>query len=235
MLGDLEQLLRCGGEAASAAAVDHAKGLAAPGIQEKEGLGLLGGQLVAAGAALNHVAFGVADQAVRVQDKELAGEVAAGAAQLAQGDLELEKLVDGVRLEQVVEGAVGRQPRQAISQLEALVAEGTIGAQGWATERRLMDHVQAHARGQERIGPFSQRGPQEVPGAQAQVLGQQEPNAQQQPADLIGQELADAALDAQSVGGLGANGFCGALGGQGRRGVLGVQSIQFFFEGRSRR
>jgi len=154
---------------------------------------------------------------------------------LAQADLELESLVDGVGFEQVVEGGVGREPRQAISQLETLMAEGAFGAQGGAAQSGLMDEVQAQARGQEWVGRISGPGAQEVPGAQAQVLSQEEPNAHEEAADLIGQELPDAAFDADGVGGFGANGLGGVLGGQERRGSSGVESVEFFFEGRDRR
>ena len=44
---------------------------------------------VALGRRCNHVAFGVTDQAVGIQCQHLAGEMAAGPAQLAQADLEL--------------------------------------------------------------------------------------------------------------------------------------------------
>jgi hypothetical protein len=67
------------------------------------------------------------------------------------------------------------------------------------------------------------------------VLSQEEPNAHEEAADLIGQELPDAAFDADGVGGFGANGLGGVLGGQERRGSSGVESVEFFFEGRDRR
>ena len=122
LLGQTEQLLGGRAQAARTAGVGQAKGLARVGIQEEEGLGLLGGGLRRAGTALHHVAFGVADQPMRIQCQHLAGEVAAGPAQFAQTDLELLGLRDGVGFQQVMHGLIGGQPRQAIGEFKAPVA-----------------------------------------------------------------------------------------------------------------
>ena len=75
---------------------------------------------------------------------------------------------------------------------------------------------------------------QQIPGAQAEVLGDEQPQAQGGAADLIGQELSDAALEAAGVARLGAALRAGALGLDG--GIrIGLAAIEFFFEGRNRR
>ena len=96
LLGQTDQLLGGRTEVAGAAGVDQTEGLAGLNIQQEEGLGLLGGRLRCAGTALEHVAAGVTDQAMRIQGQYRAGEVAAGAAQLAQADLQLLGFFDAV-------------------------------------------------------------------------------------------------------------------------------------------
>jgi hypothetical protein len=87
------------------------------------------------GAAPHRVAFGVTDEAVRIQGQDLAGEVAAGLAQLAQTKLELLSLRDRVGVQQVRQGAIGGQPWQALGQSKAPVPQQAIGA---AIERRTL-------------------------------------------------------------------------------------------------
>ena len=125
------------------------------------------------------VALGVTHQPVGIQGRRLAGEVPAGPAQFAQAHLELLRLRHGVGFEQVVQGAVGRQPRQAIDQFKAPMAQGAIGPEGRPAQSRFVDQVQRQARGQGRAGRFPRPSPQQVPSAQAQVLWHQQPEAQQ--------------------------------------------------------
>ena len=173
MLGHLEQLLGGIAQVASAAGVDQAEGLAGFGIQQEESLSLFGSRLAGAGTPLDHVAFGVAEQPVRIQGQHLAGEVATGPAQLAQTDLELLGLLDGVGFQQVMQGSIGGQPRQAVGQLKASVPQRTIGAEGRPAQRRFVDQMQRQARSQSFIGQFTRPGSQQIPGAQAQVLRQE--------------------------------------------------------------
>ena len=54
-----------------------------------------------------HLTLAVAGHAVRVQRQKSAGEMSSGAAQFAQGDLQLLGLLDGVTLPEAVDGQVG--------------------------------------------------------------------------------------------------------------------------------
>ena len=218
---------------AGAAGIDQANGLPALDIEQEEGLGLFGGPLLGAGAALHQVAFGKADEAMGVQREGWAGEVTAGPAQLAQADLQALRLGDGVSFQQVMQGAVGGQPGPPIEQFKALVAQGTVGPHGAPAEGRFMDQVEGQAWGQGFFGAGP--GAQQIPGAQAQVFGDEPPETQQAAGDLIGQCLTDLAFDAGGVAGLETDPLTGALGGQGRGRVLGVEEAEFFFEGRNRR
>jgi hypothetical protein len=142
LLGQSEQFLRSGAQVASAAGVGQTKGLARFDIQEEEGLDLLGGRLRGAGTTLQHVPFGVTDQAVRIQCQDLAREMAAGPAQLAQAHLEFLGLLDRVGFQQVMQGAIGGQPRQAIGQFKAPVPQRAVGAEGRSTQCGFVYQVQ---------------------------------------------------------------------------------------------
>jgi hypothetical protein len=73
---------------------------------------------------------------------------------------------------------------------------------------------------------------QQVPGSEAQVFGDQQPQAQCRTADLVGQELADAAFQTLRVTGFGVGSALRTLGLHGFVSV-GAATMQFFFEGRS--
>ena len=235
LLGQWEQFLGGGAQVAGTAGVDQTKGLAGGGVQQEEDLRLFGRGLADGGAALDQVAFGVADQAVRVQRQNLAREVAAGPAQFAQGDLELLRLLDGMGGQQVMEGAVGGQPRQAVGQLKALVAQGTVVAQAGPAQRGFMHQMQGQTRGQVAAGGLPRPSSEQIPTAQAQVLGHQQPEAQETTRNLVGQGLAHLAFDAGRIRLGEALAFSGALHGQRRRRVFGVECVEFFFAGRNRR
>jgi hypothetical protein len=115
------------------------------------------------------------------------------------------------------------------------VAQRALGAEGRSAQGGFMDQVEGQTRGQAFLGQLARPSPQQVPSAQAEVFGHQQPQAQQVARDFIGQELADASLDAAGVGGLAADAFGGALGGDGGRRFLGVEGVEFFFVSRNRR
>jgi hypothetical protein len=123
LLSQLKQLLTGRNEVPSATGMGQANGLAGLGIEKKKGLGVFAGWLIGVGASLNHVTFGVTKETVRIQGQDLAGKVAAGPAQLAQGHLELLGLLEGVGFQQVVDSAIGWKPGQAVDQFKSPMAQ----------------------------------------------------------------------------------------------------------------
>ena len=92
--------------------------------------------------------------------------------------------------------------------------------------------------GQAGLDPFARLAappPQQVPGAQAQMLGDEQPNAGLVARNLVGEQLPDIALQAGWVGGLLAFLAPGALGLDHLERLGRVKRVEFFFEGRSRR
>ena len=144
-------------------------------------------------------------------------------------------LLDRMGFQQVMDRTVGRQPSEAVGQFEACVPEGAVVTKRRPTEGRLVDEVQRQARVQSIIGRFTRPSPQQVPSAQAQVFGHEQPQPEQVTGNFISQELPHLSFHATGVGGFQPDSFSGALNGQRRRGVFGVQCVEFFFAGRNRR
>lgn len=235
LLGQLEYLLRGGGETAGAAGIGEANGLAGFGVQEEEGLRLFGGRLPGRRTALDHVALGVADQAVRIQSQKPAQEVTTGPPQFAQRGLELLGLSDGVSLEQIMQRAIGRQEGQSVSQFKTFMPQGTVVAQARSTKRGFMHQVQGQTRRQGAIGQIARPGSQQIPGAQTQMFRHQEPQTQEIAGNFIGQALTNLALQTGRVGLFEALAFSGALNGKQWGRVFGVERVEFFFASRNRR
>ena len=156
------------------------------------------------------------------------------AAQFSQGDLELLGLLDGVTLQQIVDRQVGRDEGQAVGQLKTFLGKRaplTVRAQAHGG---FIDQVQGQAR-LDSVGRQAGPGAHEIPGAQAQVFRQQQPNADLVARDFVGQCLANLPLQAFGIGGHRALFFAGALGLDKLGRVGGIKGGEFFFGGRSRR
>ena len=135
--------------------------------------------------------------------------------------------------EELVDGHVAGEERQAVGQLEDPLVQGAAVPQAGAAQRRLVDQLQRQAR------PHAFRaltGPaaHQVPGPQAEQLGDQQPDAGQVSHDLVGEELSHAVLDAARIArdGLGALPVRPDLDGRLRARAV---AIEFFFEGRTSR
>ena len=135
--------------------------------------------------------------------------------------------------EQLVDGHVAGEERQAVGQLEDPLVQGAAVPQPGAAQRRLVDQLQRQAR-PHALRALSRPAAHQVPGPQAEQFGDQQPDAGQVSHDLVGEELSHAVLDAPRVArdGLGA-----LLGGPDldRRLRARAVAIEFFFEGRTPR
>ncbi len=140
------------------------------GVECEERLGGLGGPLPIIVTVEAHVPLAEAAYAIRIDGQQPAPEVARGAADLAEGRLEAQAVGDGAGAEELVDGHVAGEERQAVGQLEDPLVQGTAVPQAGATQRSLVDELQRQAR------PYPQRaltGPatHQVPNAQAEQLG----------------------------------------------------------------
>jgi hypothetical protein len=158
----------------------------------------------------------------------------AGTAQFAQADLELLGLGHGVAGQELVDGQVGGHEGQAIGQFKAFLREGAPLAIGTQTHGRFIYQVQ----GQAWFGPLGRLArprAEQVPGAQAQVLGQEQPNTELIAGDFVSQHLAILSFQAFGIGGGATLFLAGALGLHELGRVGGIKGVEFFFAGRSRR
>ena len=123
---------------------------------------------------------------------------------------------------------IGRDEGQAVEELKALLGEGAGRAEVHDSQRCLVHELQGQAGGEVGGGGAGPAGEQ-IPGSHAQVFGQQQPEAHQIAGNLIGQELADAAFDAEVIELFPAILADGSKGLQFHGGTLGVELIEFFF------
>lgn len=85
------------------------------------------------------------------------------------------------------------------------------------------------------IGQLAGPSAHQIPGAQAQMFGHQQPQAQEVAGDLICQELANLPFHAAIVGELEAGLSLGALDGDLGWRFFWIEAVEFFFERRNRR
>ena len=76
---------------------------------------------------------------------------------------------------------------------------------------------------------------QQVPGSQAEVLGDQHPQADHVAGDFVGQQLANASFQTSRIGGLDLDFLFGSVGINADQLSLGVILIEFFFGDQTQR
>ena len=143
-------------------------------------------------------------------------------------------LLDGVVVEQFVDGRVGGNEGQTVGEFESFLRERAAPAHRTEAHGRFVDEMEGES-GFEMRARLAGPGAEQIPNAQTQQFGQQEPDADLIAGNLVGQELADLMLQGLGVAGFVAPGALGALGRDESRGVGGIKGVEFFFAGRSRR
>ena len=180
------------------------------------------------------LAFGEAFDAMRIDGEKAPREMAAGAADLAESKLQALRIGDAMNGEQFVDGDIGGNKGQAIGEFETFLTQGAVAADAVDAEGRFVNQMHGHA-WSESIARALTPGAKQIPGAQAQMLRGQQPDADLIAGDLVGEQLANLPLDACRVTGLGTLFAPGALGMDVLRGSFRAKSVEFFFASRSRR
>lgn len=202
------------------------------GIEAEEGgrnlVGADGGVI----AITRHLAFAGAGQAVRIDGEQATLEVAPGATQATQGELQFFGVGNGMGVEQLVNTLIGSHKGQAIEEFEALLTEGAGGTEVHHPEGGFMGQLQGQAGGE--IGGRGIRpAAEQIPSSQAQVFRGQQPEADQIAGNLIGQQLADAALDGEVIEPFAPVSAEGSEGFHFHPGTLRMELIEFFFAART--
>jgi len=97
-----------------------------------------------------------------------------------------------------------------------------------------MNHLQCQA-GLDLFGVVTGPTTEQVPRAEPEMFGDQEPQADEGARDFVGKQLADVSFQAQGISGfLFEPLFCAMSADRGNRRMR-VRGVEFFFEGRSRR
>ena len=145
-----------------------------------------------------HVSATVAAWPVGVEQQQFSGKMAGNTANFPQCDLKLLGLRHGVTVQQRMHRCIRGQERKPVQNLEAAEHDITALAGSLQAQGRLVDQLH----GQSRFGPHG-RLPrptaQQVPGAQAEVFRDQQPQAHRRVTDLVGESLSNAALDAERI------------------------------------
>ena len=204
------------------------QGLRTFGIETEKRLGHFAGGLQAVFAQAEHLPLSCGVQAMGIQRQQSGGKVPQGATDLPQRHLQSLGLLQSMSVQHPVDRGVRGDKGQAIEQLETALAERAVISQSIQAQRRFVDQLQSQASRQVG-GPRGRPTLEQFPRAQPQVLGNQEPKADQVAINLVGQKLPDLAFEASGVGGLLSDLALGALrtDGQGGAGRL----IEFFFVG----
>lgn len=212
----------------------EAEGLMGPAIHQEEGLRHLASPFLGAEAVAAHLTLAVTDQAMGIEGQQGGVEMLRGPAQLAQGNLQLLGLLHGVMIEEFVDGRVGGYEGQTVGEFESFLGEGAAAAHRTEAQGRFVDEMEGES-GFEMRARLASPGAEQIPSAQPQQFGHQEPDADLIAGNLVRQELADLMLEGLGMAGFVAPGALGALGWNEPRRVGGIKCVEFFFAGRSRR
>lgn len=121
-----------------------------------------------------------------VEGNDLFLIVFGGGSEFSQGDLEMLSLGDGVRFEELVDGGIGSDKGQAAEQFKAFLGEATLLSDAGCAEGSFMDQLHGES-GFEARGGLLAPSEQQIPGAEAEVLGEQKPESDRISGDLVGQ------------------------------------------------
>ncbi len=161
-------------DGAGRGAGQESDGLAGVGIEGEEGLGHVDGASLAVLFVPAHLTFAVAVQAVRVDDEDASAKVVAGATELAEGDLQLMGVGDGMTVEEEVDGDIGGDKGKSIGQFEAALPQAASFADAGDAEGGFVDQLQGESRfdaGAGASGPAAE----EIPSAEAEMFGDEQP------------------------------------------------------------
>lgn len=204
------------------------------GVEAEKELGEFAGFLAGMLAAPRHLALAGTAHPMGIDRQETAAEMPPGAAEASEDNLQMLRFLDGVRLQKVVNGLIRGDERQAVEDFKPFLAQAAGGARGGDAEGGFMDELERQSGievGLGVAGPLAQ----ERPGSQAEMFGNQKPEADEVAGDFVGQKLANAALNAEGIGLFAPVFLQGAIGVERGSPAKRVKLIEFFFGGRRRR
>lgn len=163
-----------------------------------------------------------------IEGEEASGEVTTGAAHAPQGNLEVFGFGDGVSVQEAMDGRVADDEGEAIGQLKAALAEGATAAETVVAEGGFVEQLEGDP-GLKGLRGLTGPAAEQIIGAEPQVFGDEQPEADEIAGDLVGQQLSDVALQAGGIAGLVPPPLFGALGLDGQRRSLGMIPVEPFF------
>ena len=193
LFGHLQQFRSGLGHRAGRGSKGKSDRLLRVGVEDKEGLQLLGGRGVTILLVADHLAFAVTWDAMGIDGQHLGGEMTQGRPQLSEHDLNGLGFGHAVGIEQIMNGPITGHEGQSVGDFKALLAEGAFLALAGQAQGRFMNQLEGQA-GLHRGGVAAAPITEKIPAAQAQVLGHEQPDAHPVTGDFVAKQLAHRAL-----------------------------------------
>lgn len=144
------------------------------------------------------LSLGVALHMMWVDGEESALVVLIGSSDQPQGDLQVLGLGHCVLFKQFVDGLIGGQERQPVSQFESFLAQTAGFTHSSNAQRRFMNELKGQP-WSDGLGFFPGPNLEQVPRPKAEMFGNQEPYPRQRSRHLVGEQLAYTSLQADRV------------------------------------
>ena len=166
-----------------------------------------------------------------IEGEATAGEMAAGPPQPSPGGLHPLGLRHRVGVPPIMQGLIGGEKRQAVGQGQPGMGQAAGFPEPADAQGGLVHQLQQET-GRDGVRRLPRPAGQQIPGAQAQVLGNQKPQTHARVGDPVGQELPHLPLQGERVGRGRAPIAAGAA--DFNAGRLRTKPVEFFFAGRTR-
>ena len=204
------------------------------GVEAEKELGEFAGFLAGMLTAPRHLALAGAAHPMGIDRQKTAAEMPPSTADTSENDLRTLRFLDGVGLQEVVNGLIRGDKWEAVEDFKPFLAQAAGRARGGDAEGGFVDELQRQPGievGLGVAGPLAQ----ERPRSQTKMFWNQKPEADEVAGDFVGQKLANAPLNADGIGLFAPVFLEGAIGVERGSPAKGVELIEFFFGGRRRR
>ena len=123
-----------------------------------------------------HLPFACTGQTVGIDGKQAALKVSAGTPEATQGKLKLFGLLKGMSQKQIMNALIRDNKGKPVEKFETLLTESSGRTNVHHSQSGFVNHLHSHAGGKIR-GRSPGPACQQIPCSQAQMLGSQEPKA----------------------------------------------------------
>jgi hypothetical protein len=181
--------------------------------------------------APSSLTLGIAADAVRVRGQKPALEMPESAANFSKSDLKGLSFGHRMRVKQIVDRHIVGNHVKPVGQFKAFLGKDPSVTKACDAKGSFMHKLERQARF-DVFGGTTRPAQEQVPGAQAEMLGNEKPKADEISRDLVGQELPHVALDGSGVARFELEAFASPTGLDLLWLPRGQKVVEFFFERR---